>query len=237
VTRAVFFDVDFTLIYPGPTLRGHGYQAWCARHGVAVDPGQFSLAVARAAPILDHATEQNYDARVFIDYTRAIIEHMGGSGPGAEAAARDIYREWAACHHFFLYDDVAPALGALVAGGVRLGLISNTHRSLEAFASHFDLEGLISASVSSSEHGYLKPHPSIFEAALEALGVTALESTMVGDSVKHDIAGARRVGMGAVLLRRVDGVGTPLQHALDPGFEDVPVIGSLAELPRLVLGS
>lgn len=25
-TRAVFFDVDFTLIYPGPTFRGEGYQ-------------------------------------------------------------------------------------------------------------------------------------------------------------------------------------------------------------------
>ncbi len=235
MTRAVFFDVDFTLIYPGPTLRGHGYRAFCARHGVRVDPAMFSLAVARSASILDHATEQNYDARVFIDYTRAIIEHMGGSGPGAEAAAQEIYREWAACRHFFLYDDVAPALAALAAGGVRIGLISNTHRSLEAFASHFELDGLIAASVSSSEHGFLKPHPSIFEAAMKALDVTAGDSMMVGDSVKHDIAGARGVGMRAVLLRRTDGVGTPLQCALDPGFEDVPVIGTLTELPPLVL--
>ena len=28
---AVFFDVDFTLIYPGPTFQGAGYQEFCAR--------------------------------------------------------------------------------------------------------------------------------------------------------------------------------------------------------------
>ena len=35
--QAVFFDVDFTLIYPGPTFRGEGYQAFCARYGMDVD--------------------------------------------------------------------------------------------------------------------------------------------------------------------------------------------------------
>jgi putative hydrolase of the HAD superfamily len=235
VVHAVFFDVDFTLIYPGPTLRGQGYQFFCARHGVAVDPMLFQTAVERSASILDHAADQTYDAQVFIDSTRSIIEHMGGQGPGAAEAASEIYREWAACHHFFLYDDVESCLKQLAGAGIKIGLISNTHRSLAAFASHFELEGLISASVSSSEHGYLKPHPSIFEAAMKALGVTAAESVMVGDSVKHDIEGARQVGMAAILVRRTDGVGSPLQPGLDAGFDEVRIIGSLAELPGLLL--
>ena len=56
VTRAVFFDVDFTLIYPGPTFRGEGYQRFCARHGIAVDPlavrcgGRVCLGRARRGP-------------------------------------------------------------------------------------------------------------------------------------------------------------------------------------------
>ena len=37
-TKAVFFDVDFTLIYPGPKFQGEGYRQFCARHGMAVDP-------------------------------------------------------------------------------------------------------------------------------------------------------------------------------------------------------
>ncbi|MCK7478288.1 MAG: HAD hydrolase-like protein [Candidatus Moduliflexus flocculans] len=47
---------------------------------------------------------------------------------------------------------------------------------------------------------------------------------MVGDSVKADIEGARRIGMRAVLVRRAgDGLSSPLQHILGPGYEDVPV--------------
>ena len=52
-TKAVFFDVDFTLIYPGPTFRGEGYRAFCARYGMDVDAGRFADAVASASPLLD----------------------------------------------------------------------------------------------------------------------------------------------------------------------------------------
>ncbi len=127
---------------------------------------------------------------------------MGGEGPAVDACAEEIYREWAACRHFELYDDVLPAFGALRARGLRIGLISNTHRSLEAFQSHFELDGLVSGAVSSWEHGYNKPHPSIFRAALSLLSVSPEEAVMVGDSYPHDIEGARAVGMKAVLLRR-----------------------------------
>ena len=238
MTRAVFFDVDFTMIYPGPTLQGQGYEFFCARHGVTVDPGKFRDAVTRSAPVLDEVKEHNYDAQLFVDYTRSIIEHMGGSGPAAADAARDIYEEWAACHHFFLYDDVEPAMRRLAEAGIRIGLISNTQRPLDVFASHFELDGLISASVSSAELGYLKPHPAIFESALASLGVAPADAMMVGDSVRHDIEGARQIGMRAVLVRRTssDGVSSPLQRRLGPGYEDVPVIQSLIELPDIVLG-
>ena len=236
MTRAVFFDVDFTLIYPGPALQGEGYGLFCARHGVAVDTSLFRTAVGKAAPVLDEVKAHNYDAQLFIDYTRAIIEQMGGRGPGADRAARDIYDEWAACRHFFLYDDVEPALRRLAGAGLKIGLISNTQRPLDEFAAHFALENIFSAAISSAELGFLKPHPAIFEAALAAVGEPAGAAVMVGDSVKADIEGARQIGMRAVLVRRTgDGLSSPLQHALAPGYQDVPVIGSLAELPALLL--
>jgi HAD superfamily hydrolase (TIGR01662 family) len=226
--KAVCFDVDFTLIYPGPTFQGEGYARFCARHGITVDPARFAGAVLAASAILDDVQGHIYSPDPFVRYTRRIIEAMGGSGERLDTAAREIYDEWAACQHFFLYDDVTPALGELAARGIKIGLISNSHRCLASFQQYFELHGLVAAAVSSAEHGYLKPHPSIFESALTLLGVSAAEAVMVGDSLPHDIEGARRVGMRAVLVQR-----SP--HLAPPPPAGVPVIRDLSELPPLLV--
>lgn len=224
--RAVFFDVDFTLIYPGPTFQGEGYQQFCRKHGVTVDPARFPHAVAAASSVLTEEQDHIYDAGIFVRYTRSIIEAMGGTGDQLDVVARDIYDEWAVCQHFFLYDDVTAVLRELAARGLKLGLISNSHRCLASFSQHFELEGLIAAAVSSSEHGYMKPHPSIFEAALTLAGVRAEESVMVGDSVAHDIEGARRIGMRGVLVDRSE-------HPPAPPA-GVTLIRTLADLPAIL---
>jgi putative hydrolase of the HAD superfamily len=223
-TRAVFFDVDFTLIYPGPRFQASGYHDFCARHGIPVDPSAFDRAVAEAASGLDPG-DDIYDVELYVDYTKRIIEGMGGRGPAVAVVAREIYDEWAACQHFTMYDDVPDVLRALHASGLKMGLISNSHRCLASFQTHFDLQGLFAVTVSSVEHGYMKPHRSIFEAALRAARVEAAEAVMVGDSLTHDVDGARRLGMRGVLVARSGSVTAP---------PDVPVIRSLHELPPLV---
>jgi HAD superfamily hydrolase (TIGR01662 family) len=232
-TRAVLFDVDFTLIHPGPVFQGEGYRQFCAKHGIRnCDPAAFEAAVTAASELLDASEGHVYDAQVFIRYIRHIIERMGGSGGDLDECATEIYREWAACRHFSLYDDALPALRALRARGLRLGLLSNTHRSLETFQDHFDLDDLISVAVSSSEHGYNKPHPSIFRTALRLLAVAPEETVMVGDSFRHDVLGARAVGMRAILLRRGTSGPVPVGEAGDSG--EVVTIRSLVELPALL---
>ena len=224
-TRAVFFDVDFTLIHPGPTFQGEGYQRFCAAHGIDVDAAAFDRAVAEASSLLD-ACGGIYDPNVFVIYTRRIIEGMGGAGPDVDRAARDIYDEWAACHHFSLYEDVPEVLREIHARGLKIGLISNTQRCLASFQKHFELDGLFTVAISSSEHGFMKPHPSIFEAALRRVGATPEEAMMVGDSLPHDIEGARRLGMRGVLVSRAG-------HASGCPAE-VPVIRTLRQLPPLL---
>jgi HAD superfamily hydrolase (TIGR01662 family) len=225
LTRAVFFDIDFTLIYPGPAFQGSGYRDFCARRGVTVDPALFAQSVASASTLLD-SSGGIYDPQIFINYTRRIIEGMGGSGDRVDLAARDIYDEWSACHHFSLYEDVPDVLQDLRARGLTIGLISNTDRCLASFQSHFALDGLFAVTISSAAHGYMKPHPSIFQAALEQAGVSVTESVMVGDSLDHDITGALRLGMRAILLSRS---GLPATRP-----ENVPVITTLRELPALL---
>jgi putative hydrolase of the HAD superfamily len=225
--KAVFFDVDWTLIHPGPMFLGEGYRAFCARYRIEVDATKFEQAVVAAAPLLD-ADDERYTDELFVVYTRRIVEGMGGTGPNLDACAQEIYREWAACQHFELYDEVPDVLRELSSAGLRIGLISNSHRCLASFQSHFELQGLISATVSSSEHGFMKPHPSIFAAALQLVDVRPEDAVMVGDSLRHDVEGAMRVGMHAVLLHRGE---TQPARAEELG---VPVIRSLRDLPPLL---
>jgi len=224
-TRAVFFDVDFTLIRPGPAFQGHGYAEACARHGVRVDPARFDDAVAAASSAL-HTGGVEYDPAIFVDYTCRIIEGMGGSGEGVVRAASDLYEAWSACHHFTLYEEVPDVLRDLRADGFTIGLISNTQRSLAVFERHFALDGLFDVAISSSDHGYMKPHPSIFEEGLRRARVAAAEAVMVGDSVPHDIQGALRLGMRGILVVR-----SGLSAGAPAG---VPVIHSLREVRALL---
>jgi putative hydrolase of the HAD superfamily len=224
-TAAVFFDVDFTLIRPGPRFQGIGYQDACARHGVVVDPALFETAVAGASSALESA-DQLYDPGLFVTYTRRIIELMGGVGPNVEGVAQEMNDEWAEHHHFSLYEDVPETFRLLHSRGVRLGLISNSHRCLASFASHFALDGLIAVTVSSADHGFLKPHPSIFRTALALMGVPAADAAMVGDSLSHDVVGARQAGMRGILLARGDAAVRP--------SPEIPIIHSLLELPALL---
>ena len=118
-----------------------------------------------------------------------------------------------------MYEDVPDVLRGLHASGLKIGLISNTQRSLTAFQTHFELEGLFCGAVSSSDHGYMKPHRSIFEAALQQVGVTPHEAVMVGDSLPPTSRARAGSGMRAVLVSRS---GRP-RH-VDPCPADVPVI-------------
>jgi putative hydrolase of the HAD superfamily len=118
-------------------------------------------------------------------------------------------------------------LAELSKRGLIVGAISNSHRSLDAFCDHFSLRRSITVAVSSAEHGYMKPHRSIFETALAKAGVAPGESVMVGDSIAHDIAGALAAGMRAILLRRSG----ELPADVPPGL---PVITTLRDLPPLL---
>ncbi len=225
--EAVFFDVDYTLIHPGPTFDGSGYQSFATRYGLNVEPSRFSEAVRVASVELDEFNDNVYCPDPFIRYAKRVLVEMGASGSTLDACALEIYDEWANCRHFSLYEDVRPTFSDLNKAGYGIGLISNTHRCLETFQNHFNLSAFVTAAVSSSDQGYLKPHPSIFHEALRLVGVPAEQGVMVGDSVTHDVMGARQVGMKAILLARSGDVNNSLA-------DGVPEIRTLVELPTML---
>ena len=200
--RAVLFDVDFTLVKPGPDLGPEGYKLLGRRFGLELDPSRYAEARAAAITTIERHPELDHDEEVWVLFTEQIIRGMGGDSDRAYECALEMTRAWEHAENFELYEDTLPVLAALRDYGLKIGLVSNTGRDLHGFIEHHKLG--VDAAVSSGAHGKTKPHPAIFQSALEQLGVTAGEAAMVGDSPEDDVDGARALGMRAFLIDRED---------------------------------
>ena len=198
--RAVLFDVDFTLAKPGPDLGPEGYRRLGRRFGLELDPARYGDARVAAVASLRRHPELEHDETVWIAFTEEIVRGMGGDGEQASACAVEMTRLWERSENFELYEDAVPVLDLLRLAGLKLGLVSNTGRDLDAFVGHHRLE--VDAALSSGAHGKTKPDPSIFLAVLDRLAVEPRQAAMVGDSIEDDVEGARALGMRAVLLDR-----------------------------------
>jgi putative hydrolase of the HAD superfamily len=123
---------------------------------------------------------------------------MGGNSDSAYECAVEMTRAWEHAEHFEIYEDALPVLAELRGRGLKLGLVSNTGRDLDAFVAHHGLD--VDAALGSGAFGRTKPHPTIFQAVLERLGVEPSAAAMVGDSIDDDVEGARAAGIQLAFL-------------------------------------
>jgi putative hydrolase of the HAD superfamily len=198
--RAVLFDVDFTLCRPGPELSAERYARIAARHGVTLDVGRYDDAREAAALNLKRHPELLHDDTIWHRFTEEIFLGMGGPEEIASGCATEIEQGWEVSENFELFEDALPVLDELRAARLRIGLVSNGIRDLAEFVAHHRLD--VDAIVDSRTHGRVKPHPTIFQAALDRLEVDAPDAVMVGDSLEEDVEGARALGMRAILIDR-----------------------------------
>jgi HAD superfamily hydrolase (TIGR01549 family) len=198
--RGVLFDVDFTLCRPGPELSAERYARVAARHGIDLDPASYDDAREAAALNLKRHPELLHDDTIWHRFTEEIFVGMGGPEEIASECATEIEQGWEVSENFELFEDVLPVLEELRRAELRLGLVSNGIRDLKEFVVHHKLD--VDAIIGSRAHGYVKPHPTIFRAALEQLGVAPAAAVMVGDSLEEDVEGARALGMRAILMDR-----------------------------------
>ena len=121
------------------------------------------------------------------------------------------------------------ALEALRALDLRLGCVSNAFMgasTLHQIMVERNLGQHLELTISSCEFGYRKPHPAIYEAAVEKMGVEPGEIIFVGDRVEQDVVGPARLGMRTVLTlqyREEDPESSPVRPDA--------VIRHLSELP------
>jgi len=200
--HAVLFDVDFTLCRPGPELSAERYARIAERHRVTLDTSRYDEAREAAVLNLKRHPELHHDESIWHRFTQDIFLGMGGPTELASECATEIEEGWGVSENFELFEDVLPVLDELRAAELRIAVVSNGIRDLREFVAHHRLD--VDAIVDSRSHGRVKPHPTIFQAALDLLDVKPADAVMVGDSVEEDIEGAQAMGMRAILIDRED---------------------------------
>jgi HAD superfamily hydrolase (TIGR01509 family) len=140
---------------------------------------------------------------------------------------------WTAAPGLVPFPDVPPLLQLLCDQGVRIGIVTNAHMPMWLRDRELEMLDILDyfpdCRLSAADVGYLKPHPNIFQLALECVDASPEETVFVGDNPIADVAGAQGAGLKAVLRTRP--VGTSLLSGI---IAPDSALDSLEGLPLLL---
>jgi HAD superfamily hydrolase (TIGR01509 family) len=176
---------------------------WTNREGSVLDPAVFTDADDRyrrlRRDIMEHGNELTAEAcldRVFsamgldvpeeairTGVERLMRDALAGASPipGAAGTVRDLHQS-----------------------GVPIGVVSSAvyHPFLEWTLMSFGIRDAFQVVITSASAGFYKSRPELFLHAAQALGTEPERMVHVGDSLRFDVGGASRAGMGTVWLQR-----------------------------------
>ncbi len=180
---------------------------------------------------------------------------MGTHGEDDARKFRRELEEASLLTDFAPLENATESLATLKTKGIRTAVICDTGLTpgwvTREVLAHLGFAANVDAYVFSDDMGVTKPNDAMFTAALDALGVQPQNTVHVGDMLRADIDGARRVGMKTIRITAVtpDGgvsasppAGVPIADTAARLIGDADeVISSHAELPaalkRLSSGS
>ncbi|MBI4566309.1 MAG: HAD-IA family hydrolase [Planctomycetes bacterium] len=231
--RAVFFDAGHTLLHTHPSV-GEIYAAEAAALGATADAARLGAEFLRvfarnAARLAESSVGLHASDAQDYDMWRRVVREVHECLPelsriDADAWFQRLYEEFGRADRWKPYADVKPALEAVRARGLKLGIISNWSTRLRAILRETGLQAWFDVVVVSSEVGSRKPDPRIFQRALALAGVASSEAIHVGDLMEDDVRGAQAAGLRPILIWR-------RPEAPEPG-NGVAIIRTLGDLIR-----
>ena len=214
--RAVFFDLDDTLLDFDPQRSGHAFRIGAQR--------TYDYLKSRDLPV--PSFDKFLKTHCSLAWRMKWIARLTGKEQSVRHVLRRLclklrlqrdevslsrlgwlwYEPLVEC--CTVAPDVVPTLSKLREAGLALGLVCNTPLQGDVIDKHLAMEGLLDffpVRIYSSDIGYRKPDARAFHAACRELNLTPAEAIYVGDAIKADIVGARRAGMRTVLRVRAAG--------------------------------
>ncbi len=204
----VVFDVGGTLLHFDLDALARAYIETAAMDDVALDAAATRAMVAeleRELPTrqktrvvsLERDNGQEFWETFYTDGFRRL-----GVMRDVSAAAAIIRARFQRAEFETMFADVLPTLDALAARGARLGILSNFSANLENVLRQVGVHHYFAFFVVSALAGVEKPDARIFDLAVRAAQCPRARMVYVGDSIFHDIDGARNAGLAAVLVDR-----------------------------------
>jgi putative hydrolase of the HAD superfamily len=236
--QAVLFDLGETLMYsldPWPPIFDRAGRelsnALCASN-VAVDCDTFHTDFRQRLDEYYAERERNLFETSTIIILRELLAEKGHHNI-SKKTLRDALDQFYAVtqQNWALENDAVPTLKKLQEARFHLGLVSNAGdaRDVLQLTEKFGIEQYFDFIITSAECGYRKPHPRIFELALERWGYMPDEIAMVGDRLDADVRGAQPLGIYAIWITRRAKKLDP--HPIKPDCS----VNTLGEIPPLLM--
>ncbi len=140
--------------------------------------------------------------------------------------------QWRAHHGTTMFPEVPATIELLQDHHLKVGIVTNAYQPMWQRDIEIQEYGLYDyfpdCRISAADIGYLKPHPAIFQAALDRLDLKPAETVFIGDSLEADVVGAQRAGMRAI-WREIANRSHP-SNAITPDAQ----ITSLEQVPAIL---
>ena len=149
---------------------------------------------------------------------RRVLPGLGLSAPEHPAELDQMFENYLRAYRgaWTAFPDSASVLASLRQRGLRLGILTNgNHEQQLEKIDAIGLLDLVDVVCTSELIGFQKPDPRAFQTLAARLGADPADCLFIGDNPEHDIAGARSVGMEAVLIDRYRAEPARLQETLD----------------------
>lgn len=199
--ESVLFDAAETLFTTRGSV-GELYGAIARQHGSNADDSSIQAAFVRQ---FQHSGPVSADTEKgwWRDVVHRVFSEVG-MVPDFDRFFDQVYDQFRDSRGWRLFPETREVLIDLKNRGLKLGLISNFDSRVYTVMRSLEILSFFDVVTISSEAGYAKPHPGIFQAAIAALGVPASHILLVGDSLVDDVQAGALAGMTSALIDRRD---------------------------------
>lgn len=207
--KAILFDLDGTLRMNQPTSRDV-FAACVQDMGLAPSEEDQTRAERWEHFYFASSLEIQEDLKLFkddrkqfwVNFTRRRLIALGISGPQSAELASQV-SDYMGVNYKpqpYLPDGIHELLKNLQEKSYVLGVVSNRDEPFHTELEELGLKDYFRFALAGGEVQSFKPHPRIFERALELSGTAANETMYIGDNYFADVVGALRSGLLPVLF-------------------------------------